>query len=95
MGIWHQLVVLEPQWEHPLNVLERPAPGCLARRMPRSTMYGLKTCRCIQAPIQLNQSSRNDVSLSSIRKIRANHLGSNFRLGAEAQFVNHAVQTSQ
>ena len=38
---------------------------------------------------------RNDISLSSIRKIRANHLGSDLRPGAEAQLVNHAVQASR
>ena len=31
--------------------------------------------------------------ISSIRNFRANHLGSNFRLGAEAQLIHHAVQT--
>ena len=30
-----------------------------------------------------------------LRKFRANHLGSNFRPGAEAQFIHHAVQTRQ
>ena len=38
---------------------------------------------------------RNDISLSSIRKIRANHLGSNLCLGAKAQLVHHAIQMSQ
>ena len=36
---------------------------------------------------------RNDISLSLTRKIRANHLGSDLHLGAEAQFIHHAVQT--
>ena len=31
--------------------------------------------------------------VSSSRNFRANHLGSNLRLGAEAQFVHHAIQT--
>ena len=30
-----------------------------------------------------------------LRKFRANHLGSNLRPGAEAQFIHHAVQTCQ
>ena len=38
---------------------------------------------------------KGDISLSLIRKIRANHLGSNLHLGAEAQFVDHTVQVSQ
>ena len=32
------------------------------------------------------------LEISSIRNFRANHLGSNLRLGAEAQFIHHAVQ---
>ena len=48
-----------------------------------------------RARTRLDQSRKDDVSLSSIRKFRANHLGSNLHLGAEAQLVHHAVQTSQ
>ena len=33
--------------------------------------------------------------ISFTRNFRANHLGSNLRPGAEAQFVHHAVQTSR
>ena len=80
--------------EHLLDILAQPAQEHSARHMLQSTMYDLMIHQHTQAQILPDQSRRNDVSLSSIRKIRANHLGSNFRLGAEAQFVNHAVQTS-
>ena len=33
--------------------------------------------------------------ISPIRNFRANHLGSNLRPGAEAQFIHHAIQTSR
>ena len=45
------------------------------------------------ARIQLDQSKEDDVRISFTRNFRANHLGRNFRLGAEAQFIHHAVQT--
>ena len=49
--------------------------------------------------LKLRLSSINLKGMMSVflqtRKIRANHLGSNLRPGAEAQFVNHAVQMSR
>ena len=59
------------------------------------TTCGPKNHWRTQAQTQLDQSRRNDVSLSSIRKIRANHLGCNLHPGAEAQLIDHAVQMSQ
>ena len=85
----------EPQWEHLLDVLELPAQEHSVWHKLRSTMYGLKTHRHTQAWTWLDQSKGKDISLSSTRKIRANHLGSDLCLGAEAQLVNHAVQMRQ
>ena len=58
-------------------------------------MYDPMIHQRTQAWILLNRSRRNDISLSLIRKIRANHLGSNLCPGAEAQFIHHAVQPSR
>ena len=41
-------------------------------------------------PVNLKRTTSE---ISFIRNFRANHLGSNLRPGAEAQFVYHAVQT--
>ena len=63
--------------------------GFKVRRMVRRLISVLKL------GFSLINLRRNDISLSSIRKIRANHLGSDLRPGAEAQLANHAVQVSQ
>ena len=95
MGTLHQSAVLEPQWEHPLDVQEPLVQEHSVRHKPRSMMYDLKTRQHTQVQTWLDQSEKDSISLSLIRKIRANHLGSNLRLGAEAQLANHAIQTSQ
>ena len=89
------MAVSEPQWEHPLDVQEQPAQVHLVWHMPQSIRYDLKTHQCIQVWIRLSQPKRGDLSLPLIRKIRANHLGSNLHLGAEAQLIDHAIQTSR
>ena len=61
----------------------------------QNTMYGLKTHQRTPAQTQLGQSRRNDISLSSTRKIRANHLGGNLHPGAKAQSAHHAIQASR
>ena len=43
-------------------------------------------------PINLERMTSE---ISSTRNFRANHLGSNLCLGAEAQFIHHAIQTSR
>ena len=56
-------------------------------------MYDLRIRRRTQAQTRLGQSGKDDVRSFFTRNFRANHLGSNLRPGAEAQFVHHAIQT--
>ena len=58
-------------------------------------MYDPKIHWHTQARIWLNRSRKDDVRISFTRNFRANHLRSNLHLGAEAQFIHHAVQTHQ
>ena len=83
-GMSHQWAEWEQQLERLLGVLAQPAQGHSAQHMLQNMTYDLKIHWCIQAWIWLDQSRKDDVSLSSIRKFRANHLGSNLRPGAEA-----------
>ena len=62
----------------------------------------LKVRRMVQRLISVLELRLGSIDLermmsefSFIRNFRANHLGSNLRLGAEAQFVHHAVQMSR
>ena len=61
---------------------------------------GLKVRRMVRRFVGVLQLRLGSVNLkkmaseiSFIRNFRANHLGSNLRAGAEAQFVHHAIQT--
>ena len=54
----------ELRLEHQLGTPEHPALECSARHKLQNTMYGPKTHWHTQAWTQLDQSRRNDVSLS-------------------------------
>ena len=82
----------------------RHVSGTLWRGLLRHTWFGvrLEVRRMIRGFIGILQLGFGSVNLerttsetSSIRNFRANHLGSNLRPGAEAQFVHHTIQTHQ
>ena len=86
-------------WNHDRNIRWMFQSGLLRNTQFSISLEVQRMIRRLLGILKLGLRSinleRNDISLSSIRKIRANHLGSNLCLGAKAQLVHHAIQMSQ